>query len=306
MEAPRTTPAMVGAIAALDAIAVEVSSAFEAAGIPTLLLKGASIGRWLYDSAGERVYDDVDLLVRDSQLAPAERTLRAEAFRFVHDDDHGQVWLRGPVNVDLHRRLTGIKAPPDQVFERLLADSEWLELPRGRSDRRLGRYRPHRGLPSARTQPLVLHAAQHGSTWESPPRDLSRALERLPREIVEEAAALAGEFGALEAFAIGLGVVPEGAELRAELGLEPHNHGVDPPVTEGLRRLRSTPGAREKAALVVREVVPTRAYLRAHVPLARRGTLGLWLARILRPFVLLARLGPALVAARRSKRRHPF
>lgn len=297
MEAPRTTPAMVGAIAALDAIAVEVSSAFEAAGIPTLLLKGASIGYWLYDSAGERVYDDVDLLVRDSQLAPAERTLRAEAFRFVHDDDHGQVWLRGPVNVDLHRRLTGIKAPPDQVFERLLADSEWLELPRGRV---------RVPSPPARVLTLVLHAAQHGSTWESPPRDLSRALERLPREIVEEAAALAAEFGALEAFATGLGVVPEGAELRAELGLEPHSHGVDPPVTEGLRRLRSTPGAREKAALVVREVVPTRAYLRAHVPLARRGTLGLWLARILRPFVLLARLGPALVAARRSKRRHPF
>ena len=75
-----------------------------------LLLKGASIARWLYDSAGERVYDDVDLLVRDSQLAQAERTLQGRAFRFVHDDDHGQVWLRGPVNVDLHRRLTGIKA----------------------------------------------------------------------------------------------------------------------------------------------------------------------------------------------------
>ena len=208
MEAPRTTPAMVGAMAALDAIAVEVSSAFEAAGIPTLLLKGASIGYWLYDSAGERLYDDVDLLVRDSQLAPAERTLRAEAFRFVHDDDHGQVWLRGPVNVDLHRRLTGIKAPPDQVFERLLADSEWLELPRGRV-RVLS--------PPARVLTLVLHAAQHGSTWESPPRDLSRALERLPREIVEQAAALAGEFGALEAFATGLGVVPEGALLSHDL-----------------------------------------------------------------------------------------
>ena len=99
---------------------------------------------------------------------------------------------------------------------------------------------------------------------------------------------LAREFGALEAFAAGLGVVPEGAELRVELGLEPSRHGVDPPVTEGLRRLRSTRGARGKAALVFREVVPTRAYLRAHVPLARRGALGLWLARILRPFSLLA------------------
>jgi hypothetical protein len=297
MEASRTTPAKIGVIAALDAIAVEVSSVFESVGIPTLLLKGASIGRWLYDSAGERVYDDVDLLVREGQLAQAERTLRSEAFRFVHDDDHGQVWQRGPVNLDLHRRLTGTEAPPDEVFGRLLADSEWLELPRGKV-RILS--------PAARMLTLVLHAAQHGSTWESPPRDLSRALERLPRETVEEAVALAGEFGALRAFAAGLGVVPEGAELRAELGLEPHSHGIDPPVTEGLRRLRSTRGARGKAALVFREVVPTRAYLRAHVPLARRGTLGLWLARILRPFLLLARLGPAIVATRRSKRRRPY
>jgi hypothetical protein len=296
MEHSRTTPAAIGAIAALDSIAVEVSSVFEAAGIPTLLLKGASIGRWLYDSAGERVYDDIDLLVRETQLAQAERDLRAEAFRFVHDDDHGQVWQRGPINVDLHRRLTGTKASPDEVFERLLADSEWLELPRGRV-RILS--------PEARVLTLVLHAAQHGSTWESPRRDLTRALERLPRETVEEAAALADAFGALEAFAAGLGVVPEGMELRAELGLEPHGHGVDPPITEGLRRLRSTRGARGKVRLVFREVVPTRAYLRAHVPLARRGTLGLWLARILRPFWLLVRLGPALVAARRSKRRHP-
>ncbi len=85
--------------------------------------------------------------------------MRAEAFRFVHDDGHGQVWLRGPINVDLHRRLTGTKARPDHVFDRLLADSEWLELPRGRV-RILS--------PEARMLTLVLHAAQHGSTWESP------------------------------------------------------------------------------------------------------------------------------------------
>ena len=35
MEASGTTPAMIGVIAALDAIAVEVSSVFESAGIPT-------------------------------------------------------------------------------------------------------------------------------------------------------------------------------------------------------------------------------------------------------------------------------
>jgi len=299
MEASRTTPGMIGVMAALDAIAVEVTAAFESLGIPTLLLKGASIRLWLYDSAAERVYDDVDLLVRQSQLVQAERALRSEAFRFVHDDDHGQVWQRGPINVDLHRRLTGAKAPADQVFDRLLADSDWLELPRGRV----------RALnPPARALTLVLHAAQHGSIWESPQRDLRRALERLPPEIFAEAAELAAEIGAAQAFAAGLSSAPEGAALRAELGLDPHpkRPGLDPPVTEGLRRLRSTPGARAKGALLVREAFPTRAYLRTHVPLARRGALGLWLARVARPFWLLVRLGPALVAARRSGRREPF
>ena len=297
MEGPGTRPAVIGVTAALDAIAVEVTSVFQSAGIPTLLLKGASIGRWLYDSAGERVYDDVDLLVRERQLRQAEHALRGESFRFVHDDDHGQVWQRGPVNIDLHRRLTGVKAPPDQVFDRLFRDAEWFELPRGRV-RVLS--------PEARVLTIVLHAAQHGSTWESPSRDLRRAIERLPRETLEQAAELARELGAVEAFAAGLEVLPEGAALRAELGLEPWSHGVDPPLTEGLRRLRSTPGARGKATLLYREAVPTKAYLRTHVPLARRGTLGLWLARILRPFWLLARLGPAVAAARRSKRREPF
>jgi hypothetical protein len=299
MEVSRTTPARIGVMAALDAIAVEVMATFESAGIPALLLKGASIRLWLYDSAEERVYDDIDLLVRDSQLGQAERTLRGEAFRFVHDDDHGQVWQRGPVNVDLHRRLTGAKAPPDQVFDRLLAGSEWLELSRGRV-RVLGQ--------PARALTLVLHAAQHGSTWESPLRDVKRALERLPRETFEDAAALAGEIGAAQAFAAGLDTLPEGAALRAELGLDSdlRRQGLDPPVTEGIRRLRSTPGARAKGALLVREVFPTRAYLRTHVPLARRGTLGLWLARVVRPFLLLVRLGPALIAARRSGRREPF
>ena len=299
MEVSRTTPGKIGVMAALDAIAVEVTATFESAGIPTLLLKGASIRLWLYDSAEERLYDDIDLLVRDSQLGQAERTLRAEAFRFVHDDDHGQVWQRGPVNVDLHRRLTGTKAPPDQVFDRLLADSEWLELPRGRV-RVLS--------PPARALTILLHAAQHGSTWESPLRDVRRALERLPRETFEDAAALAGEIGAVQAFAAGLDTLPEGAALRAELGLDSdlRRQELDPPVTEGIRRLRSTQGARAKAALLAREVFPTRAYLRTHVPLARRGTLGLWLARVVRPFLLFVRLGPALMAARRSGRREPF
>jgi hypothetical protein len=287
--------AHIGVTLALDAIAVDVASALEQDGVPVLLLKGPAIGRWLYDSAGERLYDDVDLLVRVSELPRAEQTLRREAFRFVHDDDHGRIWQRGPTNVDLHRRLAGTTAPADRVFDLLLAGSEWLELPRG-AVRVPG--------PAARALHLALHAAQHGPDSGSPVDDLARGLDRLPDATWEGAADLARATGAVDGFAAGLELVPEGVALRARLGLEPRRRDVHPPVTAGLLHLFATRGARRKLALIRTELAPTRAYLRAHVPLARRGRLGLWVARLSRPFVLLFRLGPALRAARRTRR--PF
>lgn len=45
-----------------DRIAAEVTSALRHAAIPTILLKGPSIARWLYPSGG-RHYIDTDILV---------------------------------------------------------------------------------------------------------------------------------------------------------------------------------------------------------------------------------------------------
>ena len=289
-----STPALVGLATALDAIAVVVFDALDEDGVPNLLVKGPAISHWLYDSPGERPYFDVDLLVREPDLARAEATLRRRGFRFVHDDWHGRVWLRGPVNLDLHRRLPGITADPEVVFDRLYADAEPLQLARGWVR-----------VPSeeARALHLGLHAAQHGPELPSPIEDLRRGLERLPQSVWSGAAGLALDFSVQQELAAGLDLLPAGRELNSVLGLEPRPRVENPGITAGVRRFAATPGFTEKAALLVREVFPTRDYLRAHMPIAKRGRLGVALARVWRPFSLLLRLGPALVAFRRSRGR---
>jgi len=285
---------IVGTLLALDAVTAEVADDFERAGISVVLLKGPTISRWLYDAPGERPYDDIDVLVRERELRAAEDVLRRGGFRFVHDDWHGRIWLRGPINVDLHGRIVGLGAEPDQVFEAVLGSSE--RFPLGRGSIR---------MPSSAMRALLiaLHAAQHGPDLPHPLEDLRRAVARLPGETWEEAADLAGELDARRAFATGLDLVPEGAALRGRLGFEPHPWTGVPEVTTGLLRFAATPGARSKASLLLREVFPTRDYLRAHHSLARRGRAGLFATRAWRPFSLLLRLGPALSAALAVRRR---
>jgi hypothetical protein len=295
-EEPLRTPELVGVVLALDAVAVEVVAALDDAGIANLLVKGPAIARWLYDAPGERPYDDVDLLVRESDLTRAEQTVSRLGFRFVHDDWHGRVWIRGPVNLDLHRRLPGIQAEPAAVFSRLHRDAVPLELGRGSV---------HVPSAAARALHLGLHAAQHGPGLTSPREDLRRGLERLPDAVWVDAAGLAKELGVEPGFAAGLDLLAAGRELNVRLGLEPGTLVENPGITAGLRRFGATRGLSQKAELVVREVFPTRDYLRAHVPLARRGRLGVVLARIWRPFSLAFRLFPALVAVARTRGRPP-
>jgi hypothetical protein len=273
-----------------------VVAALDADDIPNLLVKGPAIGRWLYDAPWERPYDDIDLLVRESDLARAEQIIQRLGFRFVHDDWHGRVWLRGPVNLDLHRRLAGVAADPAKVFDRLSADAEPLSLGRGSV---------HVPSAEARALHLGLHAAQHGPGLTSPLEDLRRGLERLPDSVWVGAAGLASEFSVQPEFAAGLDLLPAGQELNARLGQEPGALVENPGITAGLRRFGATAGLGRKAELVVREVFPTRDYLRAHAPIARRGRVGVVLARIWRPFSLVFRLFPALIAVARSRGRPP-
>jgi hypothetical protein len=100
--------------ARLLATLAEILGAFRAAGVPCLLLKGLGLGALYYGGLDRRATRDIDLLVRDSDLAGAERALlalgfrrasvvpvRALALRFTHAFDY----VRGDLTVDLHWTL---------------------------------------------------------------------------------------------------------------------------------------------------------------------------------------------------------
>jgi len=259
------------------------------------------LNRWLYDGPGDRSYRDIDLLVSD--LPAAERQLEDLGFRFVTEDLHARVWLRGPINLDVHARLVGVRADPEKAFERLSSGAEVLDVGRGRV-----RILP----PAARVMHLALHAAQHGPGDEKALEDLRRGISRLPEQVWEAAAELAGELDAGPSFAAGLALLPEGRALADAIGFpwrEVAGHTGDevPPVARGLVLLMGAGGFRAKGAFLLRELFPTRSYLRATVPLARRGSFGLLLARAWRPLWLVLRLGPALLGLWRTRRRRrPF
>src|SRR5687767_13504493 len=67
--------------AGLDALAVRTASAFAREGIPSLLLRGPVMARWLYDDPAERPYSDVDLLVPRDRLVDASRVLLSMGMR---------------------------------------------------------------------------------------------------------------------------------------------------------------------------------------------------------------------------------
>jgi Uncharacterised nucleotidyltransferase len=295
MPMPRVEAGVLGTMLALDAVTAQIAAELERVGVPVILLKGPTISRWLYDGPTERPYDDVDVLVREEDLERAEAVLEEIGFRFVHDDWHGRIWLRGSINVDLHRRVVGLGADPRDAFDVILESAEPFDLGRG-----------WMRMPSApvRTLNLALHAAQHGPGLTHPLEDLRRGIKRVPEETWREASAAARELDAEEGFASGLDLLPEGTALRNRLGFEPQVWTGVPELTTGLLRFAATKGAKEKTTLVVHEVFPTRDYLRAHYSLARRGRGGLLAARAWRPVSLLIRLGPALsalVALRRQR-----
>jgi len=282
---------------ALDAAAVDVLGALERAGARPVLLKGPSIARWLYDQPGERVYVDIDVLVAPDAAPTASNTLQTIGFSYVVESWNSSVWVRrrSGVNVDLHTALLGIGLAPAPAFDALTRSIASFELDRG-------------AVPvletRARALHIVLHAAQHGAWERTSLEDLRRALERLPDEIWADAAALAAEVDAA-----GLRLLPKGANLAERLGLSTAlttlvamRAATAPVVSEGLMSLAATPGLVAKMRLIAREVAPTSAYLRTHFPFARRGRLGLALARVWRPIWLLLHLGPALLAIRRARR----
>ena len=291
-----------------DNATAELVAALDAAGICSILLKGPSIARWLYDDGEQRHYWDIDLLVSPVELSRAESITAALGFHplasestRIQRESHHERWYRAADNVcvELHRGFQGVEA----------ADTDfWEELARGSEPMSLGDGDMAVQVPSltARTLLVGLHAAA-SAPKETPLEDLRRALRQVPVETWQEAAVLARRLRAEPVFAAGLSLVPEGADLASRLRLGGALSAEvllwsSPATAMGFERLARTPGLAGKVRYIARELAPPRELLRERDPLARHGAAGIVAAYVVRP-LRLATQAPRGFRAWRSARR---
>jgi hypothetical protein len=288
---------------AVDHVTEEVVGAFDRADVPSMLLKGPSIARWLYP-AGGRGYRDTDLLVRPEDFGRAAAVLRELGFGAPSHAlvDHAHTYARGAggyaQSVDLHRTLPYVAAPPADVWRALHAGHDALALGAIEVD--------VLGLPQ-RCFHVAIHALQHAFEARGPFEDLRRAIDAASIEEWAEAASISRRLGAEDALAAGLCLVPQGEALSDRLGLTAERRGIvriAATVDRGLpayqvQRFLDADSFGERMRLLVNPVVLSPANLRQVSPLARRGRLGLGLAYAARPFVVAGRTGSALVSRRR-------
>jgi putative nucleotidyltransferase-like protein len=206
-----------------DQIAAEVTSALRDAAVPTILLKGPSIARWLYPSGG-RSYIDTDILVPGRDFGRAQEVLRslgfAESLGDFHPFERGAPSAevsfgrpgapRGPAGVvDLHRSLPMLRVSDELVWQALSAGTATADVG-GAKVRVLGR--------TALALHVVLHAVQHRFTGHTT-EDLRRAVADLPGPDWRPVAELAARLGVGDILGFGLRQEPAGADLADRLGL---------------------------------------------------------------------------------------
>lgn len=287
---------------------VEVIEAFAVHEIETVLLKGPAIATWLYDDPLERPYGDIDLLLPPHRFDAARVVLAKLGFKTdyvptsAHERTyHDEAWVRGFVVVELHRTLSGAEAAPETVWRALTRHTEEIRV-EGAPVPVLAR--------CGRCLLVALHAAHHGADVNRPLADLARALDRAPHSAWREAAVLAEEVGATQAFAAGLRLLPHGAALAENVDLPTTTsvgvalHAASAPaMAHALEWVTGGPlSLRAKAAFVGRKIVPPPEFLRSAYPSASRGRVGLACAYVVRIGALGRRLPAALRALRRARR----
>jgi hypothetical protein len=291
----------------IDHAAAAAVRALDDAGIASVILKGPSITRWLYEPEDARAYVDCDLLVAPDTFAAAVQTLIRAGHHPELDERAMPSWWREHAlttfsvdgsMVDLHRNLPGVGADDALLWSTLSAATDPIVVG-GVATRTLTK--PGRLMHAA------LHAAQHGGAA----RDLDvlgRALERAGEDIWREAAELADQLDAAAAFTRGLMMLPAGAELVARLGLNPapslevELRAASAAQALTVARLHQTRGLGARLTFVGHKLFPPVTFMRKWSALARRGRLGLALAYLYRP-LWVARRTPAAVRTWQAARR---
>jgi hypothetical protein len=292
----------------IDYATAEVLRAFKAAGVRSIVLKGAGLQRWLYAPADRRAYLDCDVLVPLAEFDAAGEVLAGLGFEPELEEadmpdwwrEHGLAWHRAKDNVavDVHRAVSGVHVAGDRLWSALSRHTERVEI---------GGYPAATLDAPARALHLALHAAQHAGSRRHV-KDLERAIELADEETWLEAAALAVELDASAALAAGLSFAEGGTGLAKRLGL-----AMQRPVDVTLRAEGSVQAltverfsrarGRERLAMLWHKLVPPSTFMRKWSPLARRGRLGLALAYVWRPLWILGSAPGALRAWLAARRR---
>ncbi|HKP21796.1 MAG TPA: nucleotidyltransferase family protein [Thermoleophilaceae bacterium] len=289
----------------IDRVTVEVSRAFAARGIPSVVLKGPAIANWLYGPHEVRAYGDTDLLIPHELWSKAVDTLAELGFEGDLEPmgEHPRMasfashpFVRQTDSLDLHSTLHGVGLAYEDV---------WPVLSRGVVPMEIGGAPLDVLAPAARTVHVALHAAQHQDGKAV--FDLEKAVAQLDYELWTQAAELARELRALPAFSAGLRLVEGGRPLAESLGiadvrsLHMEVRAQRVPLAEGIAQIYTTRGLRAKLRLLWRELFPRPAFMRWWSPLANRGGLGLALAYLWRPIWLVAHLPRAVRTVRRAR-----
>lgn len=254
---------------AVDAHTAEVVAALQDAGVPSVLLKGPTIARWLYTDGTPRPYGDTDLLVPDDRLADAETVLerighvrRPSLALELDRRSHAEVWSRadGSGAVDLHWTIleTGDR---QRVWDVVARDAEPMILAGVEV-----------AIPSEPMRALhtALHAAQHGPAHAKPLEDLRRACELQPFETWAVARDLAAELRCIPELALGLLLIPEGAAIATRLGVDPAGAALEsrlraqgaPLASLMVARVLAQPTWRSRARLALGGLFPPVAFVR--------------------------------------------
>jgi hypothetical protein len=294
----------------VDVTTAEVLGVFREAECRSILVKGPAIAGELYEAGAMRYYSDTDLLVAPADLERAGEALSAAGFTLVFDhgdhsgitEPHAQEWGRDGLgrSVDLHWRFPGIGAPAQHAWEVLAGRTEPIVVAGA-----VGETLDRAGLALL----VALHAAHHGTMRSTPLSDLERAVDRLDMATWEDARSLATRLEALEGFAAGLRLTPEGAALARALDLPDVTSARvrltaahHEPGALGVLDLLEAPTLRARLRVARAALVPPPSYMRAKSALARRGRAGLVLAYLARAVERVGQLPRALRAVRRARR----